>query len=69
MTRESRRLAGVLLLVLPTVMFGGASLLGFLIHRESGYLDNPMRQDLWRAGHAHAGVYLLLALRHPPVRR
>ena len=24
--------------------------------------DNPLRQDLWRAGHAHAGVWLILAL-------
>jgi hypothetical protein len=22
----------------------------------------PLRQDLWRAGHAHAGVYLVLSL-------
>jgi hypothetical protein len=27
-----------------------------------GYLDNPVRQDLWRAGHAHAGIMLILAL-------
>jgi hypothetical protein len=62
MTRESRSLAGVLLVILPTVMFGGASLLSFLTRRQPGYVDNPLRQDLWRAGHAHAGVYLVLAL-------
>ena len=28
MSRESRMLAGILLVVLPTVMFGGVSLLG-----------------------------------------
>jgi drug/metabolite transporter superfamily protein YnfA len=27
-----------------------------------GYADNPLRQNLWRAGHAHAGVYLVLSL-------
>jgi len=62
MTRESRALAGTLLVILPTVMFGGATLLRFLVTRETGYVDNPLRQDLWRAGHAHAGVYLVLAL-------
>ena len=62
MTRESRMTAGVLLVVLPSVMYGGLSLLMFLMHRESGYVDNPLRQDLWRAGHAHAGVYLVLSL-------
>lgn len=25
-------------------------------------MDNPLRHDLWRAGHAHAGVYLVLSL-------
>ena len=62
MSRESRMLAGILLVVLPTVMFGGLSLLSFLTRNLPGYTDNPLRHDLWRAGHAHAGVYLVLSL-------
>ncbi len=62
MSRESRMLAGILLVVLPTVMFGGLSLLSFLTRHSPGYTDNPLRHDLWRAGHAHAGVYLVLSL-------
>jgi drug/metabolite transporter superfamily protein YnfA len=62
MSRESRMLAGILLGVLPTVMFGGLSLLSFLTRNLPGYADNPLRHDLWRAGHAHAGVYLVLSL-------
>ena len=62
MSRESRLLAGILLVVLPTVMFGGTSLLAFLISNAEGYVDNPLRHDLFRAGHAHAGVYLVLSL-------
>jgi hypothetical protein len=62
MSRESRMLAGILLVVLPTVMFGGSSLLTFLTRNVPGYNDNPLRHDLWRAGHAHAGVYLILSL-------
>ena len=61
MTHHSRRLAGVLLIVLPTVMFGGLSILSLLIG-DPTYMKNPLRQDLWRAGHAHAGVWLILAL-------
>jgi hypothetical protein len=61
MTQDSRRLAGVLLIVLPTVMFGGVSILSLLIG-DPTYMKNPLRQDLWRAGHAHAGVWLILAL-------
>jgi len=62
MTRESRSLAGSLLIILPTVMIGGGSLLSLLLTDGSGYMLNPLRQNLWRAGHAHAGVYLVLAL-------
>jgi hypothetical protein len=61
MTPETRRLAGILLIVLPTVMFGGVSILRLLIG-DSAYMQNPLRQDLWRAGHAHAGVLLILSL-------
>jgi hypothetical protein len=62
MSRQSRLLAGILLVVLPSVMYGGLSLLMFLTRNVPGYNDNPMRHDLWRAGHAHAGVYLILSL-------
>jgi hypothetical protein len=55
-------LAGIILITLPTVMFGGAALLAHLVGRVPGYFDNPLRQDLWRAGHAHAGVFLVLSL-------
>jgi len=61
-SRESRMLSGILLVVLPSVMYGGLSLLLFLTRNVPGYNDNPVRHDLWRAGHAHAGVYLLLSL-------
>jgi hypothetical protein len=61
MSYESRLLAGILLIVLPTVMIGGVSILSLLVGDPS-YMENPLRQDLWRAGHAHAGVWLILAL-------
>jgi hypothetical protein len=61
MAPESRRLAGILLVILPTVAFGGVSILTLLI-RDPTYMENPLRQDLWRAGHAHAGVLLILSL-------
>ena len=59
---ESRGVAGILLVVMPTVLYGGFSLLMWLIHPDSGYMDNPLRQNLFRAGHAHAGVLLVLSL-------
>jgi hypothetical protein len=62
MSRESRMLGGILLVVIPTVMYGGLTLLYALTRNVPGYNDNPLRHDLWRAGHAHAGVYLVLSL-------
>lgn len=61
MSTQSRRLAGILLIILPTVMYGGVSLLRFLIN-DPAYMQNQLRQDLFRAGHAHAGVLLILSL-------
>ncbi|MFC4587142.1 hypothetical protein [Sphaerisporangium corydalis] len=62
MSPASLSTAGVLLITVPAVAFGGASLLTFIGRRTPGYLDNPVRRGLWRAGHAHAGVLVLLAL-------
>jgi hypothetical protein len=62
LSSQSRRLAGILLVVLPTVLYGGVTLLTWLISPGSGYMDNPLRQNLFRAGHAHAGVLLVLSL-------
>jgi len=62
MSPSTRRSAGVLLVILPTVAYGGFSLLGQLLNGRSGYIENPIRQNLWRAGHAHAGVLIILSL-------
>ena len=61
MSFESRLVAGVLLILMPTVVFGGASILTLPVN-DPGYTENEIRQDLWRAGHAHAGVLLVLSL-------
>jgi len=61
MSRESRLTAGILLILLPAVVYGGTSILSLLIG-DPGYAENELRQDLWRAGHAHAGVLLILSL-------
>ncbi len=61
MSPQSRLTAGILLILLPAVVYGGVSILSLLIG-DPAYADNQLRQDLWRAGHAHAGVLLVLAL-------
>ena len=62
MEEESRKFAGWLIIILPTIIYGGVSLLGLLVDTQSGYIDNPLRQDFFRAGHAHEGILLLLSL-------
>src|SRR3712207_2031393 len=61
MSPQSRLVAGLVLIIVPTVEIGGASILSLLI-ADPAYAQNDLRQDLWRAGHAHAGVWLVLSL-------
>ena len=62
MSSESLRTAGILLVVFPTVVFGGANLLWHWITGHTTYYQHELRRSLWRAGHAHAGVLLILSL-------
>jgi hypothetical protein len=62
MSHSSLVFAAILLIALPTVEYGGYSLLQMIAKRDPGYLENPVRRNLFRAGHAHAGVWIVLAL-------
>jgi hypothetical protein len=55
----SRQLAGILFLALVTVETGGLYLLKIVRGREQ---VTPFQEKFARAGHAHAGVLLVLAL-------
>src|SRR3954468_21755318 len=61
MSPQSRLVAGILLILVPTVEIGDVSILSLLIN-DPQYTQDALRQDLWRAGHAHAGVWLVLSL-------
>jgi hypothetical protein len=62
MTQEASMMSGIILITVPTIQYGGYFLLRSLIDRRSGYMDNPLRQNFFLTGHAHAGVFVLLAL-------
>jgi Ni,Fe-hydrogenase I cytochrome b subunit len=62
MTREAKLISGITLIVVPTIQYGGYFLLTSLMNKNSGYMENPLRQNFLRAGHAHAGVIVLLSL-------
>jgi hypothetical protein len=61
-TREARMMSGIILITVPTIQYGGYFLLTSLLNKGSGYMDNPLRQNFFRAGHAHAGVIVILSL-------
>ncbi|HET6578856.1 MAG TPA: hypothetical protein VFG66_11050 [Gemmatimonadales bacterium] len=59
LSTESRQLAGILLLALVTVETGGI----YMVKLVRGAADaTPFQVSFARAGHAHAGVLLILAL-------
>ena len=43
MSRESRRLSGILLIILPTVIYGGVSIQGLLMN-DRRYVQNHLRR-------------------------
>ena len=55
MTREARLMCGTILITVPTIQYGGYFLLTSLMNKSGGYMENPLRQNFFRAGHAHAG--------------
>jgi len=62
MTREARLMSGIILITVPTIQYGGYFLLTSLMNKSSGYMENALRQNFFRAGHAHAGVIVILSL-------
>jgi hypothetical protein len=67
LSREAKLVSGVTLLAVPTIMYGGITLLGLLTHGIAGSAPGALALDetqwaLWRAGHAHAGVWVILSL-------
>jgi hypothetical protein len=56
MAAASIRTAGVFLVLVPTVAYGGSPC------SASSPAAALVRQNLFRAGHAHAGVLIILAL-------
>jgi hypothetical protein len=61
MTKEAKLMGGIILLTVPTIAYGGTFLLTVL----SGQFEMPLtdfQKSMFRAGHAHAGVLVILSL-------
>jgi hypothetical protein len=66
MSRETEIMLGLSLVLVPTIIFGGLTVLGVVSGGAYGTPGpknlNPAQQAFYRAGHAHAGVLLILSL-------
>jgi len=67
MSREAKVMAAITLLLVPTIMYGGWTLLGILTEGTVGAAAGGLKLSetqwaLWRAGHAHAGVWTVLSI-------
>jgi hypothetical protein len=67
LSREARLVSGITLLTVPAIAYGGVTLLGILMKNAAGWAPaelelNETQWALFRAGHAHAGVWMILSL-------
>lgn len=67
LSRETKLVAGIAILAIPTIMYGGVTILGIVTGGTAGTAPGELTLDetqmaLWRAGHAHAGVWVILSL-------
>jgi len=60
MTNATKLIAGLLLIAVTTIEYGGTFLLGILSGKYTGFPE--FQRSMFRAGHAHAGVLTILAL-------
>ena len=60
MSNATKLIAGVLLISVATIEYGGTFLLSILSGKQAGLTE--FQRSMFRAGHAHAGVLTILAL-------
>jgi Ni,Fe-hydrogenase I cytochrome b subunit len=61
-TPETKIMAGIILLSITTIEFGGYFLLTVLSGKRQSQEFTDFQKAMFRAGHAHAGVLTILAL-------
>lgn len=62
MTENTRLMCGIILLTIPTIAYGGSFLLSVLSGKFDKANFTPFQKAMFRAGHAHAGVLVMLSL-------
>ncbi len=62
MTYQSKLMGGIIFITVPTIQYGGYFLLRVLSGYEEGLALTTFQESMFRAGHAHAGVLVILSL-------
>src|ERR1700683_3946892 len=62
MNRDARLMSGILLITVPTIQYGGYFLLRLFSGQMPEMKPTPLQTSFFRAGHAHAGVLVILSL-------
>lgn len=62
MTADTRMLSGIIIITVPSVVYGGYFLLQVLSGKQEKLELTPFQKAMFRAGHAHAGILILLSL-------
>ena len=62
MTYDAKLMAGIILITIPGIQYGGYFLLRVLSGGHQQLELNGFQKAMFRAGHAHAGVLVILSL-------
>ena len=62
MSEIAKLMSGIILITIPTIQFGGYFLLRVLSGKFNKVEFNGFQKAMFRAGHAHAGVLVILSL-------
>ena len=62
MTHEAKLFCGITLITIPSIQYGGYFLLRLLSGGHQELELNDFQKAMFRAGHAHAGVLVILSL-------
>jgi Ni,Fe-hydrogenase I cytochrome b subunit len=62
MSYETKLMSGIILLSIVTIQYGGYFLLTILSGKQDHLQLNAFQKSMFRAGHAHAGVLVILAI-------
>ncbi len=62
MTYQTKLMSGIIFITVPTIQYGGYFLLEIVSGDQVQLALTPFQEAMFRAGHGHAGVLVIMAL-------